>query len=411
MRLAFLLLALLLFGSASSGAAAQDALPQSPQELLYLQALRALSNNQPEEASTLLMRFLADEPQHAGAWLDLAISQCELGNTVYAEQLFEDIVHRFSPPPGILEVIDQQRARGCHGRIPRAQYALSVAIGYDNNVNQGASNPFFYTNIGGITTTLPLKPEYLPKPDHYSQLLAEYSRPLNNSATIGFAQLRARKHHDLHEQNTTSLLLGLDQPWKINAWQGGATAFISWLQLNDQYYQRQTQLQLRVSPPLALPPSMEWSLNAGLSRVSYPGRLNDDTTTIELGNKLHFHADRYKVTASAGILSDQGHPLRLGGDRKGWYSNALLYALLTEQLKGQLSFSQQSWHGRTAYAPGSIDVVRRQNMTQLNAGLTWPITRAHSLQLEWRVVRNRENISLLEYKSRTVQLSWRWDNF
>jgi hypothetical protein len=37
-----------------------------------------------------------------------------------------------------------------------------------------------------------------------------------------------------------------------------------------------------------------------------------------------------------------------------------------------------------------------------------PFRDHHALQLEWRRVKNNENISLFQYNSRLLQLSWQW---
>jgi hypothetical protein len=42
--------------------------------------------------------------------------------------------------------------------------------------------------------------------------------------------------------------------------------------------------------------------------------------------------------------------------------------------------------------------------------LSYALRRDQSLQLEWRQVRNRENISIFQYDAHQIQLSWRWAN-
>src|SRR6185437_15823876 len=86
----------------SSTCAAQD--PPSNQDL-YLDAMKSIAEGRQDDADDTLTRLIEHEPQHAGAWLDLAIIQCELGRAAEAERLFTIIEARFSPPPGIEEVI------------------------------------------------------------------------------------------------------------------------------------------------------------------------------------------------------------------------------------------------------------------------------------------------------------------
>lgn len=47
--------------------------------------------------------------------------------------------------------------------------------------------------------------------------------------------------------------------------------------------------------------------------------------------------------------------------------------------------------------------------TQLTRATLWyELTKQQALYLEYRGVRNRENISLFEYQSRAWQLGWQW---
>lgn len=404
--------ALLLALSPLTVAAAEAEAAPAPQDELYLEAMRALADGRPELATDLLMRFLEREPQHAGAWLDLAISQCELGHSAEAERLFDEIVRRFQPPEGIVEVIAGYRQRGC---VPvkdmRERMAFSVARGYDSNVNQGASNAFFSTGSGSNTIEWELTPEYLPRPDRYTVVSGDYSRNLNDQGLLGFVQLRMRRHDTVHEQDTSSLLLGLEQQWQLGGWRGRATAAVSGLQLNNHYYQRQAQMQLRATPPWRLSEQLEWSLTAGLSHVTYPTRARYDSNTVELGNSLSWRRGPFQALGGLGVLSDHGQTGRLGGNRDGWYGNLLLYSLVGDHYNAQAGWTRQVWRGSELYSPGVIDLVRHQDTRQFNAGLTLELGARQSLQLEWRKVDNRENISLFQYNSRTVQLTWRWDNF
>lgn len=397
---------------APAARAADAADPAAPTDDLYLQAMRALADGHAEQATDLLMRFLEKEPAHAGAWLDLAISQCELGHAAEAERLFGEIERRFAPPPGIVEVIVGYRKRGC---IPfkgkQERVSLALTRGYDTNVNQGASSPFFSTGSGDNYKEWTLGPEYLARPDRYTQLAADYSRNLNDKGLLAFAQLRARRHDAVHEQDTVSLLAGLEQQWQLGNWHGRASGAVSALQLDGHYYQRQAQLQLRATPPLPLPEWLDWSLTTGLSHVTYPTRTKYDSNTVELGSTLTYHQGGVQALGSVGVLSDHGQNGRLGGNRDGWYTNLLLYSLVGDRYSVQAGAARQVWLGSSVYSPGVIDLVRRQDTRQLNAGVTVELGTRHSVLLEWRDIRNRENIGLFQYNSRTVQLTWRWDYF
>jgi hypothetical protein len=395
------------------GSCAHAQMPQqapAAQEDLYLNALRSLTDGKPDQATALLMRLLAEQPQHAGAWLDLAITQCELGHAAEAEQLFREIEVRFTPPPGIVALIQSYRERGCNlAPAQRSLLGIRLGRGHDSNVNQGASNRFFSTGTGLGYTEWELAPDYLPQADSYTVVSGDYTRPLDDKGTLAVVQLRMLRHDTASAQDTTSVLVGLERPWQAGMWHGRSIAALGLIRLDNQLYQRQTQLHMRVAPPLTLPERVDWSITAGLSHVEYPTRNRYDASTLDLGTALSYSGARTQAQLSLGMLSDHGQSGRLGGDRQGWYGGVQLHARLTDKIKGELGWTRQHWLSQTAYSPGLIDLVRHQDTRQLRAAVIVPLQQGQSLQFEWRQVRNKENISLFQYNSRMLQISWRWD--
>jgi tetratricopeptide (TPR) repeat protein len=399
-------LALLAALACGAAAAADDA---PPQDELYQEALRALAEGRPNDATDMLSRLIEQQPRHAGAWLELAITQCDLGNADEAERLFRQIEQRFSPPPGILEVIATHRKRGCQ-RLDSARPAswqVGVGRGHDSNVNQGTYNSTF--SIGG--TPGELTPEFLPHPDGYQLVSASYVRPLNTAGTMAIVQLYDRRNDHEHSQDSTSLLAGIEHAWTLGRWRARATGAYGAITLDGKLYQRQEQVQLRAAPPITLPDKLDFAAMLNFSHVSYPSRTAYDGNTAELGGVLSYRGKAAQGQFILSKLHDNGSAERPGGNRDGWYASAQWYTVLGRDLYGEATLSQQSWRGSSVYAPDLVDVVRRQHTTSARAALQWYFRPNTSLQLEGRLVRNRENISLFEYNSRALQLSLRWDNF
>nr|WP_315214001.1 tetratricopeptide repeat protein [uncultured Duganella sp.] len=397
--------------TAGDTATAGEAAPPTGDANLYREAMRALTNDQPERAAALLLRFLADQPRHAGAWLDLALSQCALGHADEAERLFREIETRFAPPPGIQELIRQNRERGCNTKPSwRALWVATLGRGYDNNVNQGASNALFSTGSGSNLIQWELADDFLPKADHHSSAGLDYMQQIDENGALLLAQAHVRRNDHVDEQDYASLLVGYERPWEWGAWRGYGTVALSALRLQNQLYQRQEQLQVRATPPLVLADKLQWTLLGSVSHIRYPTRARYDSTTFELGSNLSWRGAR-QVTASLSGLVDRGQNGRLGGDRQGWYGALQLNQPLGDKLRLDLGATRQVWRSDDVYAPDQIDIVRHQDTRQLRAALQWSFTARQSLQLEWRAIRNRENISLFQYNSRLVQLNWRWDNF
>jgi len=382
----------------------------APQDL-YLDAMRSLAEGRQYDANDALMRMIELEPQHAGAWLDLAIIQCKLGHAAEAERLFGIIESRFSPPPGILEVIASQRANGCQGWQPHTQWSMLLGRGADSNVNQGASSSSFSIGSGSTRIDLDLTPNYLPQRDQYTLLSSEFRRNLTPNGDTGFVQFRARQNDSVKRYDTTSLVMGLEKPWRFGGWGVKGAASLGLLSLGSQLYQKQGQIQARISPPLALPSGFQFSVLSGLSRVEYPTLANFDSSIAEVGGLLAYLGKGAQIQGNFSRLSDRRPTAHLGGNRHGWAASLLGQARIADRLNGELSWSRQSWMSQSAYSPGLIDQTRRQDSQLWRAALIVPIATRHSLLVEWRQVKNDENISLFQYNSRLVQASWLWQSF
>jgi tetratricopeptide (TPR) repeat protein len=396
-------------------AQAQEKDVPARQEALYRAALRALGEGRLEEASALLQQVVSQEPRHAGAWLDLAISQCELGNAAEAERLFTRFEQHFPVSPGIAEAIARYRATGCGKPAPDARrggvWLLAATRGHDDNVNQGASDPRFSIGSGSAQTEYELDPAFLPKGDSFSQLGASWVRPLGGSGTSAIVQAYGRWHDHEHVQDTASALGALEHGWKAGDWRLRGTAALGYVTLDRVLYQRQQQLQARLTPPLRLAPEAEFAFYGNLNHVIYPTRSAYDGNTLELGGIFGYRAGHSLTQATLTRLRDDSAEGRPGGDRKGWFGNLQWYADVTARLSLEAGLTHQRWRSDGIYSPGLIETRRLQQTTTLRAAGNWQLQPHTSVVLEWRGTFNRENISLFQYNSRALQLSLRWDNF
>lgn len=400
-----LLLALLLCAG-SAGASTPDAVNQ-----LYLEAVRLMTEGRSAAATAAFEHLIEIEPQHAGAWLELALNHCTLGHPAEAERLFREIELRFAPSAGILEVINSHRQHGCQPWQPKSARSVTLARGTDSNVNQGASNPVFVTGSGAERIENLLSDSYLPRRDSYVQAAFDATRELEQRGTVGFAQLRARHHDRYSDQDTNALLVGADRPFSAAGWNARTMGSVSLVSLGGQLYQRQLQLQVRGAVPLTLPEHVELTLSAALGHTAYLTRQRFDANTGELSALLNYRGQASAAQGTFGLLVDRGEAGRLGGNRHGWYASAQLQRQLSARVNGEFGATLQDWRGQSIYSPGLIEAVRSQSTRQWRAALGATLSAQHSVQLEWRHVQNRENISLFQYNSQVVQLNWRWNGF
>lgn len=392
------------------GAAAAATTPDQVRDL-YLEAVRLMTDGRNEEASAAFEHLIELEPQHAGAWLELALNHCTLGHPAEAERMFREIEVRFAPSAGILEVINSHRKQGCQLWEGKTYRSVTLTRGTDSNVNQGASNPVFVTGSGPDRFESLLSADFLPRRDSYLQGSFEVMRELSQQGAIAFAQLRLRRHDQFSEQDTKALLLGADRPFSVLGWQVRGMGSISVISLGGELYQRQLQLQARTAAPVKLPQNYELTLSAALGKIAYLTRTKFDSNTGELNALLNYRGQAAQIQVAMGALVDRGEAGRLGGNRHGWYTSVQSQRQFNPRLNGELGWTRQDWHGQTVYSPGLIDAVRMQSTRQWRAALTTPLSPTQSVQLEWRHVQNKENISLFQYNSQVVQLNWRWNGF
>lgn len=384
---------------------AQAQTAQLPQEL-YLDALQSIVEGRQKDASEVLRQMIEKEPLHAGAWLDLALMQCELGHAEEAERLFRAIEERFAPPPVIMEVISNRRALGCSGWRPQSQFSMSLGRGIDNNLNQGASNPTFSVGSGDYHVDLQLLPEYLPQRDQYTLLSLDYWRAISTNGALAFGQFQAQQNDTLSRYNTASAIGGIDVPWRWGNWNMRGTGSLALLSLGGQLYQIQSQLQTQMTH--AISDRMQISIAASAVRAEYQTQHDFDSGTWELRSQLAYRNKWALAQASVSYLSDHALGRRPGGNRQGWLARLNGRAQLSDRFFGELGWSHQRWQSDTPYSPGVIDAIRNQQTHIWRSALTYQLAPQQSLVLEWRAIRNTENISIFQYNGRQIKLSWQW---
>jgi hypothetical protein len=384
------------------------AAPSAPAEDLYLQALQSIAEGRRSDATLELRRAIEQSPNHAGAWLELALTHCALGNSDEAERLFAIIETRFDPSPALLALIAETREQGCSRWDAFSSTVLTASRGYDQNVNQGARTTRYVVDAPGGQVEYELSGDFTPRSDRYTQVAGEITREVTPNGVLGFAQYQLRHNDSLHQYDTGSLFAGLEAPYRWGRWRLRATGMLGLVTLGGQLYQRQAQLQARVVPPLRLPQGMQFSAVGALTHNSFPSLTNFDSTTQELRGHLSWRGGDGYASTTLGYLNDHALAQRPGGDRKGSFANLLLRRHLGYGINTEFGYSRQTWHSSRAYSPGLIEQVREQVTQVVRGNLSYAINKQHSLVLEARMVRNRENISIFQYNNRQLQLSWQW---
>jgi hypothetical protein len=393
--------------SAAHAAGTSEPAQETRDQALYREALEALAEGRRADASATLRHLVARSPQHVGALLDLALTQCGLGNTDEAERLFAILETRFTLPRDLLTLIAETREAGCKAWQPSRSTTVTFGRGNDRNVNQGASVSSLVTG-NGTPIELALLPDFLPHADQYSVLGVDHVRELTSNGTVGVLQYQVRRNDELHQYDTAALFGGIEAPWRIGAWTVRTGATLGAVSLGQQLYQRQAQLQARVTPPLRLPAGLQYSLIGNASYTDYLTLTNFNSYTVELRNLLSWRSGPWNASAGFSWMSDHARDQRPGGDRHGNFSSLLLRRTLSDKFSAELGYTRQSWRSASPYTPGLIDAVRAQRTEMLRVGISYQFAKQYSLQFEARAVHDRENIPIFQYNNRILQLSLLW---
>jgi hypothetical protein len=99
---------------------------------------------------------------------------------------------------------------------------------------------------------------------------------------------------------------------------------------------------------------------------------------------------------------------RPGGDRRGSLKGLNLRRAWNSELASEFGLQSQSWSGERLYSPGLIDVLRQQQTKTKRLSLNWSYAHNQALILEYKNVKNDENISIFGYRNKQWLLHWQW---
>jgi hypothetical protein len=122
-------------------------------------------------ADAQIQTHLANYPQDAGAWLDLAIARLRQGDREGAQELLVLVESRFPPPAPIQRLIDQLREEAIAqpaAQPPRRFWSthlqsFSFLLVRDSNANMGLANNNLDLTLGDQSLTLPVARDNLPR--------------------------------------------------------------------------------------------------------------------------------------------------------------------------------------------------------------------------------------------------------
>lgn len=338
----------------------------------------------------------------AGEILDTAIEHCRNGESAQALSMLRAMRAQLDPPPAILRLIEDLEATGCVRRLAEVNgggLRLQFGGGWDSNVSQGITARSLVIGSSGNEVELALDETYRPRSSAFTHAAADYSLVLPATGLTLQGGLSHRKNTRESAFDLSVLSAGASREFKVREGIVRPQLEFAEVWLGGRHYQRTRGASLQW---LWATPAGIWLASLSAVSVNYLSQAAQNSVLREAGllfeRRLHAAASVY---GGASLQHDNATGSRPGGDRRGFQVQAgAVLAASGWRFRPQASYTR--WHSAEAFAPGLIDVTRRNELAQLAFQAEKPLSAAASMVLEWRGRRSRDTVVLYDYQAQSV---------
>lgn len=378
-----------------------------------LLGMLALKNGEHALAAAAFERVVLIDPENAGAWLDLAIANAELGEDNSALDYFDYIENRFAPPAAMLALIDGLRSDIKRRTQLRGwRFTLQSMAGFDTNANGGLQDSRIFLTLGEQRLSLSLDPEFHARGDSFVQLggSARFLAAQNGAYQMEFAA-SARQRAYLHEHDFSTLDVNASLGLHRRVGGGDASIWLhgSALTLGGEHFMNSTRTALQFEQPLG-------ECFGGLSgelearRYTKSPTLNGDLAWAQSGLACRWKllGKALQTTMIARIGSDRPNAVRAGGQT---LRSELLLQLALPADNG--SRTELTWQMARARDREGYSALLENNtvrcMTRHLLRLSWSRPMAGATELVLAAENNRvlSNLPLFEQSGSTVSIEIR----
>lgn len=304
---------------------------------------------------------------------------------------------QLDPPPAILRLIQDLEATGCRQRHVAAQQGglrVQLGAGWDNNVSQGITANTLVIGSGANAIELALDESYRPRSSAFVQAAVDYTLVLPASGLNLQGSLGHRKNTREPAFDLSTASAAVSREFKIRDSIVRAEFDVAEIWLGPRHYQRTRGGSLRW---LWATPAGTWLATANVLKVDYLTQPAQNALQHELGLLLERRlSPATTVSGGVALQHDKANDGRPGGDRQGFQVQAgALFLASGWRFRPQVSYSR--WSSEDVFAPGLIDVRRRNALTQAVFQAEKPLSPRSSLVLEWRGRWARDTVVLYGY--------------
>ena len=388
----------------------------------YTQALQALQSQDFERAARLLQQVVAQHPEWAGAWLDLALIALRQGQYAQAEEFLLALEERFAPLPLLIGQTVQQLRQQIqlqrqteHSQTTTVrvrQNMLALATGYETNANAGLQLSTLTLNLPNGDAIVNIDPSSRARSAHSVRATwAQYGQQALGQGSITWQIQTQARQYSLSALNHVELLAQttLAQPelpgritagWQ-NIWLGGQNVYQA--------------------------PLLRWQFDARLGpQCSWQNHIQAEDRQHLRASHLdtHWHALRTTWRCQKGqqrsqIVLQAAHETAATDRRPGGDSQHRLWGLQHEWLK---PFGRQDHHllvrldvlhtqDSATYSP-LLDNGRPRQLRRQDASLNWsapvPAQAPWRWSLGMHATRQNSNIQFFKQDNYALETSiWR----
>lgn len=387
----------------------------------YQLGVLALRSGQYGIALNAFERVVLQRPEHAGAWLDLAIASFHLGDEAAAEQFFHYVQRTFAPPPAVRKVIDQYlRQIAAHVAAKRNwQGQIGLSLGWTDNVNSGPALEKVQLTSGGQRIEVALDSRQRPRAASFLQTEALFrwgpaalqSPPDGGNAPATGLQFIL---HGQQRLNTgeTEFNQGAALAAANYNWQRGADGW-SLVLAHQDYHLGNSRMYSADWGDLTLrhdfgPCLVSGGLEVERRRYGEQTSLDGNIRSLRLGGDCMLgHPDR---VASVVLRSGKDVPVlqRAGGEQ---YRHEILASYRHPAGAGRLEYTGRltRQEDREGYSPlleeGAIRHIRRG---QLGILFALPVAGTQEWFVSGQYYTQQSNLKLFTQNAATLQTGWRW---
>ena len=372
-------------------------------ELLYQEALAAVATGERTRALSMLETLVSRQPRHAGAWLDLALLFCDLGDAAKSREILDRIGAEFDPSPVIRDLIALQRRRDCKATAATATgplWSAGFQIGHDSNVNRGARSNRVVLESSAGPVVAQLADDALPKADNFGESWAE-ALWRRESRSLRFSLL-AREYEQIKSFNTQALLLTGEQAWASDPADGtirlqwahvrlGGSAFLNALTASAGATGRGAWHGVR--------PTVE----VALARNHFPAAPAFDAWVGSVRPGVTQNAPGYSWRANLIATADLAEGSRPGSDRYGIGVEVIGTWQPAPGIQISGSGLVQQTRNQAPYFPPLLNTHRRQLLWLGRLEVAAEIGRGVYWTTSWTAQKSVDNLPFLEYSAHALQ--------